>query len=147
MLRLDICRKIQNLVLITFLFSAIFLTACQENKPIQEIQNVDETSTEDYLAILEEMTELMNEAGDTTVQLEKVRAYVQNNIRRLKTTTNAIKNGIKDLDEKKRNELLAKTTPKVEDALERFASAQMSLRARMTESEQWELGEALAMLH
>lgn len=143
-LHLDIGRKGQLLALLAAVVVCLSVVSCHDNSS-QTADVVDETLSKTYLSIIEEMTTLMNEPGDGAMQLEKIRTYVQSNTGRLTQEIGIINSGILDLDEAKRSALLAQTTPKIEASLERFAQAQIALRARMTESEQWELGEALGM--
>lgn len=144
-LHLDIGRRGKLLALLTTLVICLNMVSCHDNSSNQTTDVVDETLSKTYLSIIEEMTALMNEPGDGAMQLEKIRAYVQSNTGRLTQEIGVINSGILDLDDTKRSALLAQTTPKIEASLERFAQAQIALRARMTESEQWELGEALGM--
>ena len=99
------------------------------------------------VSILVELTGVMDhpEQEPSTV-LQNVRAYVSSNRQRVSEEVNTLNRAMLEMSESDRERYRMQATPSVGKALEDYARAQIALRKRMTEAQQWELGEALMQL-
>ena len=100
-----------------------------------------------YVAVIEDLTKIMARPdAEPTAIIQSVREYVTANRARVLDEVNTLNRTLLDMSEDERKAYRQQATPSVENALERYAQAQMALRKRMTEAQQWELGEALMQL-
>ena len=120
--------------------TAIMLLGC--GREAVTTQKMDMSHEAGYVATLTELTQMMKRSdADPSAILQEVRAYVSTNRQRIADEVNTLNRVLLDMSESEREAYRAKATPGVEKALAHYAEAQMALRKRMTEAQQWELGE------
>ena len=123
-----------------------FLSGCEGEAALSH-EPSDLSHASGMVSILVELTGVMDhpEQEPSTV-LQNVRAYVSSNRQRVSDAVNTLNRAMLEMPESDRERYRMQATPSVGKALEDYAHAQIALRKRMTEAQQWELGEALMQL-
>ena len=133
-------------VLWSWVLLLLILSGCErEAVPSRNMEDAGQAAG--YVSVIEDLTKIMERPGaEPTTIIQSVREYVSTNRERVSEEVNTLNRTLLDMSEDDRKVYRQKATPRVEQALERYAQAQMALRKRMTEAQQWELGEALMQL-
>ena len=124
-------------------FAACVSSCTRAEKPV-----VQETVTieRDYLQILDGLAAIMRENAKPEVTLDALRHYVETEKPKVDAVVHALNKDILAMDEEARAGWRKKAVPNVNQALERFAQAQMQLQKRLNEDQKWELGQILSLL-
>lgn len=137
-------RKYLYYSLVWLSLAACVSSCTQAEKPVMQENSV--TIERDYLHILEGLTAMMR--ADTTPEetLDALRKYVETDKPKVVAVVNALNKDILAMDEDARAAWRKKAIPNLNQALERFAQAQMQLQKKMNVDQRWELGEILSLL-
>ena len=126
------------------LILAMSFQACssQQKEPVVQEEKVIER---EYLQILDQITALMQADAPADKTLEALRHYVDSNKTKATQIIHTLRKDILSMDEDSRANWRKTAIPRLNQALEHFAQAQMHLQKRMNEVQKWELGEILSL--
>ena len=119
------------------------VSCSQPPKTVVKEENIIES---DYLQILDTITAIMR--ADTTPDetLNTLRNYVDSDKSKVADAVHALRKSMLAMDEETRANWRKSAIPRLNDALEQFAYAQLQLQKKMNDAQKWELGEILSLL-
>lgn len=130
-----------------FLIISVLISGCS-NTPIQSEDSEQIVIETDYLRLLGDLTKIMQAQYDDPVQnLDALRNYIESSKPAAAGMMNALNRDILALNPDQRSKWRKSAKPKIEEQLESFAKAQIQLRKRLNDAQNWELNEILALLH
>ena len=98
--------------------------------------------------MLGDLTKIMDaEYADPVQNLDALRKYIDSSRVASAATINGLNRDILALSPEERESWRKSAAPGVEKQLELFAQAQLRLRKRLNDAQNWELNEIFALLH
>lgn len=136
------CRKFATLLIVSALS---FGCSNAENQAETEVQISIES---DYLKLIRDLTQILEaEYDDPEQNLDALRKYIESSQAAAAGTVNALNRDVLTLDPQSRERWRKAAKPRLEEKLDRFAKAQLRLRKRLNDAQNWELNEIIALLH
>ncbi len=130
-----------------FLIISVLISGCSSTQ-IQSEDSEQIVIETDYLRLLGDLTKIMQAQYDDPVQnLDALRNYIESSKPAAAGMMNALNRDILALNPDQRSKWRKSAKPKIEEQLESFAKAQIQLRKRLNDAQNWELNEILALLH
>ena len=136
-------RKILRHIVVLIVLSASFWSCSQPKETVVQEENIIES---DYLHILEKITAMMR--ADTTPDetLNTLRNYVDSDKTKVAGAVHALRKSMLAMNEEERAAWRKSAIPRLNNALDEFAHAQLQLQKKMDDAQKWELGEILSLL-
>lgn len=129
------------------LLMGLSLFGCSQNAKHEET-TAQITIEADYLRLISDLTQIMEaEYDDPEQNLEALRKYVVASQAAAAGTLNALNRDVLALDPDAREKWRKNARPGLEAKLDKFARAQLKLRKRLNDAQNWELNEIIALLH
>lgn len=135
-----------QIIALLLMISAMFFGCTKSEEHVESKSQI--TIETDYLRLISDLTQIMEaDYDDPESNLDALRKYIESSQAAASGTLNALNRDVLALDPESREKWREAAKPKLEEKLDRFAKAQLRLRKRLTDAQNWELNEIIALLH